>query len=470
MRESESAILIEHPVGQIAKVVGLYQTLLRRHLEHFFPDAFLDTGGDRSFINWEGSPNQANYRFADDPDGFGVEIEWFRTRYMFLPGSPAPFLPSERRLIEIIVRMLDRRFRAMFDLAVSDRAEMFHYAIEDFIVTDYLAPPDPIRVPVALEALRVAALSTYENRRVSSGVLLLGTDLDPGAPGRANPPGAPRYNVRLSALKSFHRICDGVNTVFLVDRRGDLMWAMDIARWADRVQGAEPLEAPCPRPFVSHAKATRSGEHVCLVLTPSQEIKVFSKGTLAFAFSDARWRLMDIPTKFSAWSRAVGKTRHPDLASRLFQAALNLGEKRDGALFVVLRDPARSLPQLVAPADRIIDAVAADDPHDPDNLSPRMAKQALHHLVWGQHLADLDDSVLEALSGIDGAVVTDADGRLLAFGAILRISPETLMAARAIEGARTAAALTASYHGPVLKVSEDGLLTMYLGGRRVWDL
>ena len=74
------------------------------------------------------------------------------------------------------------------------------------------------------------------------------------------------------------------------------------------------------------------------------------------------------------------------------------------------------------------------------------------------------------LASIDGAVVTDPKGRLLAFGAILRISPETLMSARAIEGARTAAALTASFHGPVLKVSEDGFLTMFLGGRRVWEL
>ena len=38
----------------------------------------------------------------------------------------------------------------------------------------------------------------------------------------------------------------------------------------------------------------------------------------------------------------------------------------------------------------------------------------------------------------------------------------------AIEGARASAALGASYHGPVLKVSEDGSLAMFLDGRRVW--
>ena len=69
-----------------------------------------------------------------------------------------------------------------------------------------------------------------------------------------------------------------------------------------------------------------------------------------------------------------------------------------------------------------------------------------------------------------GVVVTDLEGRLLTFGAILRIGPDALKVARAVEGARTLAALAASYHGPVLKVSEDGFLTMYLGGRRVWEM
>ena len=67
--------------------------------------------------------------------------------------------------------------------------ERFQYAFEDLIVTEYLDPTDPFRVPAALEALRVAALSTYENRRVSTGALLLGTAHDPAAPGLDQPRG-----------------------------------------------------------------------------------------------------------------------------------------------------------------------------------------------------------------------------------------------------------------------------------------
>lgn len=466
----EPEILGDRKSGPVSKVVGLYQMFLRRSLEHFFPDGVLDVQGDRSFIEWDGSSFQQNYLIEDDPDGMGMAVEWFRTRYMFQPGSPTPFLPSERRLVHTVLRALDLRFRGLFDPEVAHRIDRFHYVLEDLIITDYLDPVEPYRVPAALEALRVAALSTYENRRVSTGALLLGTDQDPASPHRINPEGAPRFNTRLTAIKGFHRLCDGIRTVFMVDRQGELSRAIDIHQWADQTQGLEPPSDPCPRAYVSHAKATRTGGHVCLVLTPSQEIKVFARGTLAFAFSDARWRLLDIPTKFATWCEAVSDSCPTDLARRIFQAALNLSEDRKGALFVVLRDPAVSIPELIAPTDRIVEEVAVDDPQDPDNLSPRLAKRTLHHVVRGQTLFELDASVLEAVAGLDGAVVTDLDGRLLTFGAILRIAPEALKIARAVEGARTLAALAASYHGPVLKVSEDGFLTMFLGGRRVWEL
>src|SRR5579864_3101713 len=107
LMEQEPALLIEHPLGQVTQIVGLYQSLLRRYLEHFFPDARLEPAGDRSFIQWEGPATEANYQFADDPEGFGLEIEWFRTRYVFVPDNPAPFLPSERKLVEYIIRVLD---------------------------------------------------------------------------------------------------------------------------------------------------------------------------------------------------------------------------------------------------------------------------------------------------------------------------------------------------------------------------
>jgi hypothetical protein len=72
-------------------------------------------------------------------------------------------------------------------------------------------------------------------------------------------------------------------------------------------------------------------------------------------------------------------------------------------------------------------------------------------------------------ASLDGAVVTDLDGRFPTFAAILRITPETLELGRAVQGARTLAAPAASLHGPVVEAGDDGYLIMLLKGRPVWE-
>ncbi|WP_240907218.1 diadenylate cyclase [Paludisphaera rhizosphaerae] len=456
-------------LGPVSKVVGLYQSVMRRTLEHFFPDSILEIQGDRTIIDGDVVMQEAPYRLIDDPDRLAIDIEWRGTRLTFQPGSPVPLFPAERRMIDVIVRALDFRFRALFDHEVADRVERFSYLTEDLIIADFLSTVGPFRIPAALEALRVAALSTYENKRVTTGALLLGTPHDPTTPGRENMQGAPQFNARLTAIKGFHRLCDGTRTVFVVDPQGELVRIADIAEWAERTQLQRPLAHLCPRPYQSHARATITGGHVCLVLTPQQEIKVFAEGELAFSFSDGRWRLLDIPNKFAVWREAVKRSSDGDLARRLFQAALNLSEARVGALLVVARDPEKSVPQLIAPVDRMAEEIAFDDPQDPENLSPRLAKRALHHAVRGMTVGQLEPTVLESIASLDGAVVADPDGNLLTFGAILRINPEVLDMGRSVQGARTLAALAASQFGPVLKVSEDGYVSMFLKGRRVWE-
>ena len=269
--------------------------------------------------------------------------------------------------------MLDHRFLAMFDPEAVHRAEMFQYALEDFIVTEYLDPPNALRVPAALEALRVAR---FVDLRESPGL-----DRGPPAgdrtttrrlPAWTNPQGAPKYGVRLTAIKGFHRLCDGVRTVYVVDRQGDLGRAVDISRWADRTQGSAPPRSPCPRAYGDHARATRDGGHVCLVLTPSQEIKVFAGGEPGLLLQRRPVAAPGHPHQVRHLVQGRGGFDDcRDLAGKVFQAALNLGEDRKGALFVVLRDPAASIPQLIAPTDRIDEEVAFDDdPRTPTTSRP----------------------------------------------------------------------------------------------------
>jgi DNA integrity scanning protein DisA with diadenylate cyclase activity len=145
----------------------------------------------------------------------------------------------------------------------------------------------------------------------------------------------------------------------------------------------------------------------------------------------------------------------PALAERLFTAARNLAEQRRGGLFVVV-NCAEDAGELVSPADLI----AYEGPA-PIN------KTQIHYLLRDQSALEMPQSVLQSIARVDGAIVVDRTGRLLAFGAILRHSGESLAAQ---EGGRTTAAVHASRFGLALKISEDGIVSFYREGKQVWEI
>jgi len=453
-----------------APAVGeLFLGVFRRDLASFYPQAQLQPipSGSGGF-NPAAGPD---FRLTEHPDD-GVVIDLFGVRHRLDSRGAGRFSPQDVRMIRAIGAVLSLRYQHLFQMTHSSRLELYRGGSEDHYVAAFVEPwaytptaRRPSRIAGTVHTLRTAALSTYENRRVSTGALLLGEG-DRDGRDRPTPVDALPYGVELTALKSIHRLCDGKRTLFLVDRDGRLVEVIDIARWAgdDGDDGDRP-DVPCARDYTPHARVTGSGGHLCLVLSPNQEIKIFAGGSQQFAFAHGRWRILDPAAKYAVWASAVTE---PRLARVLFQTALDLAECRQGGLFVVVDDPAAALGRLIAPHDLLADE-APDGPPVALNLGDPLAKRALHYLVRGRSITEIDPPVLEALAGLDGAVVVDRSGRLLAFGAILRHDASASFGPAA-EGARTTAGLIASRFGPVLKVSEDGIVSCFLGGARVWDL
>jgi hypothetical protein len=443
-------------------VADLFIGVFRRDLTSFYPQAqFTPVSSNLDAVL------EPNFQMrVDEDDDLSVDLFGVCYRVDLRVGPRAGIL--DLRMVRAIGAVLSLRHQHLFQINHSSRLELYRGGSEDHYVAAFVEPwayastsSRSSRIASTIHTLRTAALSTYENRRVSTGALLLGGE----GQGEEAATDALHYGVELTALKSIHRLCDGKRTVFLVDRDGKLVEVVDIAGWASGIDGGDLPEVPCARDYSSHARATRVGGNLCLVLSPNQEIKLFANGSQAFAFAHGRWRLLDPSSNYEVWVGAVGD---PTLARVLFQTALDLAECRQGGLFVVIDDPDVSIGRLISPHDLLKDEVP-DGP--PAELTPGdpLAKRALHYLGRGRSVVDLDPTVLEAFAGLDGAIATDRTGRLLAFGAILRHDASASLGAIA-EGARTTAAIIASRHGPVLKVSEDGVVSCFLDGVRVWDL
>ena len=431
-------------------VNALYGEFFERGVRHFLPWCRVQAVANPN-------SNPPAFTINPRPDG-RLQVQWGGLEYAVHCEDRA-ISQEEVRLIAAVSNVLAARYRSLFN-ATSDATSfgLFRGMPEDHYVSAFLdaspyleaniGPSARDRISDALEVLRITSLTTYENRRVSTGVLLLGSDA------RTCPAGAVAYDSELASIKSFHRLSDGRRTVFLVNPDGKLVDLVDVCDFARAYEDSK-LPAPSSAAYQSHARATVGGGHICLVLTPNGELKVWAHGVQQFNFLDGRWRLTEVEERYRQWVRAVG---HERLAEMLFTVALNRAEARRGGMFVVLEDPAIAR-QFVSPVDLLF-----------DDERPHGRKDQIQYLLRSRRVLDMAPTVLETLSRLDGAIVVDAGSNLLAFGAILRHDLTMAPEAEIVEGSRSTAALESSRFGSVLKISEDGLVSFYKDRRRVWEI
>lgn len=437
-------------------VNALHEQLLTQGLHYFFPSSQLQVTA---------RTEESSARFLlEDTGRRELNFDWLGKRYRF--SDHREFSDHQQRMLLSIGTFLATRYELLFDRDLAlQNVPQFGGLSEDRYISAFLEPHVfrdvqsmvrlPDRVSEAIEVLRISALSSYEDKRISTGALLFGSIPDSCHPVPSRPVDALLYSSELTSIRSFHRICDGLRTIALVDARGAMVELVDIQEWAQPYSDME-LQVPTARRYRTHSQSTLCGGHICLVLTPNGEIKIFGEGVQLFSFLDGRWHLTDALEKYQAWETAVGD-KH--FASRLFSAALNLAEYRRGGMFVVLDDP-RYARQLVSSQDML----------DSKQLDRTSAKNQLHYLLRQTRANELSVSVLESIAQIDGSVVLDRDSRLLAFGAILRHSLPADRDEDIGEGGRTAAAINASHFGNILMVSEGGQLSFYRNGHCMWTL
>jgi hypothetical protein len=442
---------------------ALYSDFLARGLMHFFPAARLEANGPTATAP---TGLLCDCR-ADRVNGEEVVLDWLGQGYA-LQRAKRPFTKAERGLIHAVGRVLTARYQSLF--SPDNAARNFHLfrgLPEDRYVSAFLDPTPyenletlagrQDRVADAIEVMRSSALTTYENRRVSTGALLLGRGSHTPQPSS----GTLRYSSALTSIRSFPRLCDGIQTVALVNAQGHWIDIVDLQEWSGYV-GPDSLPLPSPSAYRAHCHATLANDNLCLALTPNGEIKAFSGGVQVFSLLNGRWRLTDFDWKYRRWARAVGDE---DLARLVLQVALDLADSRRGGLFAVL-DDAGATSSLVSPGDLLLqDAPRATVVRGTDS------KRSVYYLLKGKRTRDLRPAVLRTLASIDGGIVLDREGRLLAFGAILRQPNENHPTDRVAQGGgRSVAALAASQYGSALKISEDGTISLFEKGNWVWDI
>src|SRR5947208_15736165 len=151
---------------------ALYDSLLQAALRQFFGRATFETEPIPSL--------SSDGRLAIEPtsDPSVLSVRWFGSRHVLHVPARRPFTAHEVRLARAIGAVLAARYRAIFDpKQMVERGDLFRGAIEDRYIAAFLDEGSYVHsteqkradlVAGVIEVLRVAALSSYENRAISS--------------------------------------------------------------------------------------------------------------------------------------------------------------------------------------------------------------------------------------------------------------------------------------------------------------
>ncbi len=232
---------------------GLYQQLLRRGVQYFLPSSHLEMVGHAR----ESTPEMVFHATSQA----GLSFEWFGNRYALT--NHREFSDHEQRMVRSIGRFLSTRYELLFDREIAaQNLPIFGGLTEDRYVSTFLdgrvfgdttsAAKLPDRVSEAIEVLRISALSSYEDKRISTGALLFGTLPDACHKLPSRPLDALPYSSELTSIRSFHRICDGLRTIALVDGNGLMVELVDVQEWTHPFSEME-LPIPTARRYRTHS-------------------------------------------------------------------------------------------------------------------------------------------------------------------------------------------------------------------------
>lgn len=318
-------------------------------------------------------------------------------------------------------------------------------AFDEMMISDHIKSHHKLKLDVSevMDGMHKLSQETYENKSISFGCLL---DPNSSAPGQEGV-----FPHVLFRSKKHKALSDGFRTAYHISTEGALEGFVDLNKFE-----SQPLSGHHYYPEWTEeiAKASRNG--ICgICLSRQGDILVFDSGTLRFTYRYGRWqywnhRHLVTLLKERARAQRVPQAVLGKVVATIYRTTLDVAFRRCGGLFVMLRNR-KFLPELVRRGDALND--------DGRNNADRQLDESLS----GRTIQSIPRSVLVDLASLDGAVVIDNTGLILAYGAIL--APKKRGRLRGTEGSRTKAAIGASNYGLSVKISSDGDVTVYHQGK-----
>ena len=104
------------------------------------------------------------------------------------------------------------------------------------------------------------------------------------------------------------------------------------------------------------------------------------------------------------------------------------------------------------------------NPLEKEFYNKKIEKLDILKKIANNNFYSLDERLLLELSSMDGAIIIDSNGKILAISSIVDLKK------RGEGGGRSAAAKTLSEYGIAIKISEDGYVEMYYEEKIIYSI
>lgn len=269
----------------------------------------------------------------------------------------------------------------------------------------------------------------------------------------------------------FARLTDGVSSFVEFDRNGRLNGYINLK---------STKFAPTVSPYI-YDRVARScnDKRIGIVLTTKGDILIFYARQLMFAKRNGKWCVYSHDEVIRLLYNNVSYTAK-QIRRAIYNTALDCSFGYKGACIVYLnKDKTEEAMQHIDGADIISKAhfeikkqIELEEAGKLYNISNAkkiekdyncsyeefmernncVKSKSISKIISGRKLHELDRTLLEELVAIDGALIVDFDGTIIAVGAIIKIE------AGSLGGGRLAATKSMAKYGVGIKVSQDGIM------------
>jgi len=358
----------------------------------------------------------------------------------------------ERDLCERILTRISHVLRGAGSAAGPESLRAIRDLFDEQIVASHIQHHHDLELDVSeiFRELRKLAEQSYENNSITFGCIL-----DPLA--KAQTDEGARFPSAVLKWKKFKALSDGYRTAYRVSTNGRLLAFEDLHRFRPTSTGKHfyPEWADC-------IAAASTGDKCGICLTRQGDLLVFEAGTLRFTYRAGKWQYWNHAHIIDVLKNRARVQRVPpklvgSVVNSIYRAALDVSFRRCGGMFVLLRNQ-RHISNTVAKGDAI------GDRDRRSNKSLRAIENDFDATLPSCNIQDLSRRIMVELAGLDGAVVLNNKGRILAYGAVLQ--PKRKGKVGSLEGSRTKAAAGASMDGIAVKISSDGDITFFEQGEK----